>query len=216
MASVRLGVSGPITVLLVDDHVLVRRGFRRLLEDDPALSVVGEAGDGDEAARLTRELAPRVVIMDYSLRGMSGVDTTRRILRSSPDVAVLMLSMHTEKAFAQQARDAGARGYIEKSAAGVDLATTIKRVAAGETLWAHGAPERTAVPDAATRLPPRQREVLRLLCQGLTNAAIGDRLGISAHTVGAHRASMMRALGIHRTTELVAFAIRQGLVEDAP
>jgi DNA-binding NarL/FixJ family response regulator len=209
-------VSLPITVLLVDDHVLVRRGFRRLLEDDPELSVVGEAGDGDDAARLVRELAPRVVIMDYSLPGMSGVDATRRLLSASPHLAVLMLSMHAERVFAQQARDAGARGYIEKSAAGVDLAAIIKRVAAGDTLWADDVPDRAAMPDAAARLPPRQREVLRLLCQGLTNAAIGDRLGISAHTVGAHRASMMRALGIHRSTELVAFAIRQGLVEDAP
>src|SRR5690242_7196060 len=184
------GVPLPITILLVDDHVLVRTGFRRLLEDDPELRVVGEAGDGHEAARLARELTPRVVIMDYSIPGTKGVETTRRLLTASPGIAVLILSMHTERMFARQAREAGARGYVEKSAAGVDLAALVKRVAGGETLWADHAPDRAGVPDAAARLPPRQREVLRLLCQGLSNAAIGDRLGISAHTVGAHRASM--------------------------
>jgi DNA-binding NarL/FixJ family response regulator len=205
----------PITVLLVDDHVLVRRAFRRLLDDDPDLAVVAEADNGDDAAMLAREFEPRVVVMDHSLPGITGVEATRRIVTALPDVAVLMLSMHGEEAIAQQARDAGARGYIRKSAAGVDLAATLKRIAAGETLWKNEPWDR-ASPDAAARLSPRQLEVLRLLCQGLTNAMIGARLGISVHTVGAHRASMMRALGIHRTTELVAFAIRQGLVRDRP
>jgi DNA-binding NarL/FixJ family response regulator len=204
----------PITILLVDDHALVRRGFRRLLEDDSELTVIGEASNGDDATRLVQELRPRVVIMDYSLPGITGVEATRRILTASPRVAVLMLSVHGEAAVAQNARDAGARGYIQKSAADVDLVATIKRVAAGETLWENDAPCRTASADAAMRLTPRQREVLGLMCHGFTNAMIAARLGISVNTVGAHRASMMRALDIHRTTELIAFAIRQGLVED--
>ncbi len=205
-----------ITILLVDDHALVRRGFRRLLEDDPELAVVGEAADGDEAARLTVELRPRVVIMDCALPGITGIEATRRIVATSPDVAVLMLSMHGEEVVGQDARDAGARGYIQKSAADVNLAALIKRVAAGETLWTDEAPPRAASMDAARRLSPRQREVLRLMCEGLTNAMIAARLGISPNTVGAHRAGMMRTLGIHRTTELIAFAIRQDLVGDGP
>jgi DNA-binding NarL/FixJ family response regulator len=191
----------------------VRRGFRRLLEDDPELSVVGEAANGHEAVRLTETLGPRVVVMDHSLPGLSGVEATRRILAASPTVAVLMLSMHDEKAIAQQARDAGARGYLQKSATGVDLAATIKRVAAGETLWAVDPQSGGRSQDIAQLLSQRQQEVLRLLCQGLTSAEIGARLSISPHTVNAHRTSMLRALDIHRTTELVAFAIRKGLVE---
>ena len=207
----------PITILLVDDHTLVRRGFRRLLEDDPELMVIGEAGNADDAMRLVRDLAPRVVIMDCSLPGITGVEATRRIVMASPRVAVLMLSMHGEETpVARHAREAGACGFIQKSATGVDLVATVKRVAAGEMLWTDHAGTAALSRAAVTRLRPRQREVLRLLCQGLTNATIAERLGISVHTVGAHRAGMMRALGIHRTTELVAFAIRQGLVDDRP
>jgi DNA-binding NarL/FixJ family response regulator len=123
-----------------------------------------------------------------------------------------MLSMHGEEVVGQDARDAGARGYIQKSAADVNLPALIKRVAAGETLWRDEVPPRATSTDAARRLSPRQREVLRLMCEGLTNARIAGRLGISPNTVGAHRAGMMRTLGIHRTTELIAFAIRQDLV----
>ena len=194
--------------------MLVRRGFRRLLEDDPELSVIGEAGNGDDATRLALELGPRVVVMDHSLPGITGVEATRRIVTASPRVAVLILSVHGEEAVARRAREAGARGYIQKSAADIDLVETIKRVAAGETLWTNDAPLRTGSAGAAARLSPRQREVLNLMCQGLTNVAIAARLGISVNTVGAHRASMMRTLDIHRTAELIAFAIRQGLVED--
>src|SRR5437879_12438545 len=117
-----------ITVLLVDDHSLVRRGFRRILEDDPDIVVVGEASDGDEAVRLTRKLQPRVVVMDCALPGTSGLLATRRILEISPEVAVLMLSMHSEDTWVLQALEAGARGYILKNAVDLELAAAIKRV----------------------------------------------------------------------------------------
>src|SRR5688500_4200254 len=121
-----------ITVLLADDHTLVRRGFRRLLEDDPAIAVVGEAGDGDEAVRLAVSLKPQVVVMDCAMPGTSGLVATRRILEHDPEVVILMLSMHSEVTLVRQALDAGARGYILKDALDLDLATAVKRAVEGE------------------------------------------------------------------------------------
>jgi len=123
-----------ITVLLADDHSLVRRGFRRILEDDPTIAVVGEASDGDEAIRLADELRPRVIVMDCAMPGTNGIVATRRILEKSPDVGILMLSMHAEETLVRQALAAGARGYILKNAMDLDLAVAVARVAAGETV----------------------------------------------------------------------------------
>src|SRR5712671_2658836 len=122
-----------LTVLLVDDHALVRKGFRRMLEDDAAIAVVGEASDGEDAVRLALELKPRVVVMDCALPGLSGIDATRRIRAKMSDAIVLMLSMHSEDTLVRQALEAGARGYILKSALELDLVSAIKRVAEG--IW---------------------------------------------------------------------------------
>ncbi|HWF84581.1 MAG TPA: response regulator transcription factor, partial [Vicinamibacterales bacterium] len=121
-----------ITVLLADDHTLVRRGFRRMLEDDPEITVVGEAGDGEEAIRLAASLQPRVIVMDCAMPRTSGLVATRAILETNPGVAVLMLSMHAEETLVRQALEAGARGYVLKSALDLDLAAAIRRVASGE------------------------------------------------------------------------------------
>jgi DNA-binding NarL/FixJ family response regulator len=122
-------MSEKITVLLADDHHLVRRGFRRLLEDDPRLEVVGEASDGDEAIRLAAELHPRVIVMDAAMPGTSGMAATRAIRAASPEIAVLMLSMHSEETVVRQALDAGVRGYVLKNVVDLDLAAAIVRVA---------------------------------------------------------------------------------------
>src|SRR6202041_1275081 len=124
-----------ITVLLVDDHGLVRRGFRRMLEDEPDMVVVGEAGDGEEATNLARQLKPRVVVMDCALPSMNGLDATRQILADLPETAVLMLSMHSEKTWVRQAIDAGAKGYILKNAMNLELGPAVRRVAKGETIF---------------------------------------------------------------------------------
>src|ERR1051325_4076691 len=123
-----------ITVVLADDHALVRRGFRRLLEDDAGIAVVGEASDGDEAVKLALDLTPQVVVMDCAMPVTSGLVATRRILERAPNTAVLMLSMHSEATLVRQAMDAGARGYVLKDALDLDLAAAVKRVAAGETV----------------------------------------------------------------------------------
>ncbi len=202
-----------ISVLLVDDHSLVRRGFRRMLEDEPDLYVVGEASDGEEAVKLARSLAPRVVVMDCALPGMNGLQATRKILQSAPDTLVLMLSMHTEETWVRQALDAGARGYVLKNAMDLELGSAIRRIVNGETvLDGQLAKEQSLKGERNSGLTPREVEILQLICEGKSNKEIAVQLELSANTVAVHRANIMDALGIHKTAELVVYAIRNGLV----
>jgi DNA-binding NarL/FixJ family response regulator len=205
--------SNKISVLLVDDHALVRQGFRRLLEDEPDMLVVGEAGDGNEAVMLARQTKPQVVVMDCALPGISGLVAARRILESSPGIAILMLSMHSEETLVRQALDAGARGYILKSAMDLELPVAVRRVAAGETVLDPAVSRPTVLKGERTAaLTPRELQILQLIVAGKSNKEIADHLRLSANTVAVHRANIMDALGIHKTAELVVYAIRNGLV----
>jgi DNA-binding NarL/FixJ family response regulator len=202
-----------ITVLLADDHTLVRRGFRRLLEDDPSIVVVGEASDGDEAVRLALSLKPRVIVMDCAMPNTSGLIATRRILEHDPEVVIVMLSMHSEATLVRQALDAGARGYILKDALDLDLAAAVKRAVEGElVLDPKLSPPSALKGEREHGLSPRELEVLRLICDGLSNRAIAAKLGLSVNTIAVHRANIMKALGVHKTAELVMYAIQNGLV----
>jgi DNA-binding NarL/FixJ family response regulator len=202
-----------IKVLLVDDHSLVRRGFRRMLEDEADIVVVGEASNGDEAVQLARELAPQVIVMDCALPGTSGLAATRQILETDPPKAILMLSMHSEDTLVRQALDAGARGYILKSAVDLELATAIRRVAAGEVVLDPQLARPAALRgERNAGLTARELEVLQLIVNGKSNKEIADDLKLSANTVAVHRANIMETLGIHKTAELVVYAIRNGLV----
>jgi DNA-binding NarL/FixJ family response regulator len=201
-----------ITVLLADDHALVRRGFRRLLEDDPSIAVVAEASNGEDAVRLATALTPHVVVMDAAMPGMSGLAATRAIRVSAPDVAILMLSMHSEETLVRQAMEGGARGYILKNALDLDLAAAVKRVAAGETVLDPGVILPPPPAGERTRLTARELEVLQLICSGLSNRDIAAELNLSVNTVAVHRANIMNTLGVHKTAELVAYAMRNGLV----
>jgi DNA-binding NarL/FixJ family response regulator len=202
-----------ITVLLADDHALVRRGFRRMLEDDPGISVVGEASDGKEALRLALELRPKVIVMDCAMPELSGIEASRKILESFPEAEILMLSMHSEETLVRQALDAGARGYVLKNAMDLDLVSAVKSIAAGMTvldpqvsLTANLKGERSG------GLTPRELEILQHIVAGKSNKEIAVDLSLSANTVAVHRANIMDTLGIHKTAELVVYAIRNGLV----
>lgn len=206
-------MANKVTVLLVDDHALVRKGFRRMLEDDAMIAVVGEASDGEEAVRLALELRPRVIVMDCALPGISGIDATRRIRAKIPDATVLMLSMHSEDTLVRQALEAGARGYILKNALELDLVSAIKRVADGHLVLDPQLAKSDALKgERDSGLTARELEILRHIVAGKSNKEIAAELGLSANTVGVHRANIMDALGIHKTAELVVYAIRHGLV----
>ncbi len=202
-----------ITVLLVDDHSLVRRGFRRMLEDDPGISVVGEAGDGIEAVRLACELQPNVVVMDCAMPELSGIEATRRILEKYPEAGILMLSMHSEETLVSQALEAGARGYVLKNAMDLDLVSAVKNIAAGKTVLDPQISRADALKgERGGGLTPRELEILQHIVAGKSNKEIAADLNLSANTVAVHRANIMDALGIHKTAELVVYAIRNGLV----
>lgn len=206
-------MSEKISVLLVDDHALVRRGFRRMLEDEEDIVVKGEASDGEEAVRLAQQLQPKVIVMDCALPGISGLVATRKILEHNPKAAVLMLSMHSEDTWVRQALESGARGYMLKNAVDLELVTAIRRVAAGEeVLDPQIARRATLKGERETGLTVRELEILQLIVGGLSNKEIATQLNLSANTVAVHRANIMDALGIHKTAELVVYAIRNGLV----
>jgi len=202
-----------ITVLLVDDHALVRRGFRRLLDDDEVLEVVGEASHGAEAIQLAEKLQPQVIVMDCQLPGINGLEATRKILAMRPDTAILMLSMHSEDTLVRQSLDAGARGYVLKNALDLDLARAIKEVAAGKSVLDPQVKQvDTLKGERGAGLTARELEVLQHIVAGKSNKEIASDLNLSVNTVSVHRANIMDRLGIHKTAELVVYAIRNGLV----
>ena len=214
--------SPSIRVVLVDDHALVRQGFRRILEDDPELTVVGEASNGTDAIALVKKTDPDVVVMDMAMPEMSGLHATMEIIKQRPGTKVLILSMYSDEQYVRNALDAGAKGYILKSAIENDLTRAVKAVAAGEQYLA---PELSSVliraiqtgsfekaSDPYERLTQREKQVLQLIATGKSNKEIAVMLDLSVNTVAVHRANLMSALGVHKTAELVLFAVKKGLV----
>lgn len=203
-----------VRVLLVDDHTVVRRGLRRILESVGDILVVGEAGNGIEAVDAARSLSPDVVLMDVSLPGINGIQAARQINACCPNSRVLMLSMHAEEQYVEQSLAAGASGYLIKDSEDHDLVGAVFAVARGETCLPRrltGIANSTAVsPDV---LSPRERQVLSLICAGHTNREMASSLGLSPNTVETHRKHIIEKLDLHSTAELVRYAIRHGLVE---
>ncbi len=206
-------MANKIAVLLVDDHNLVRKGFRRILEDEADIAVKGEAGDGIEAVKLAQQLKPDVVVMDCALPGMSGLAATRQILETNSGIRVLMLSMHSEETLVRQALEAGASGYVLKDAVDLELAAAIRRVAAGEKVLDSKISRTANLKGERERgLTARELEILQLIVDGKSAKDIAAQLNLSVNTVAVHRANIMETLGIHKTAELVVYAIRHGLV----
>ena len=205
-----------IRIILVDDHYLLREALREKLEKEIDIDIVGEAGDGNTALQLVAELLPDVVVLDISLREMSGVDIAAQITADYPQIKIVALSMHSDKRFVMQMLKAGAAGYVTKTAASTELLTAIRTVAAGKRYV--GAEVADALIDGVqtstnsqTQLGRREREVLRLLAEGLRTSDIADRLFISAGTVEVHRRNIMRKLDLHTVAELTKYAIREGI-----
>ena len=203
-----------ITVLLVDDHSLVRRGFRRMLEDEPDMKVCGGRGRRRRRSRENGEGAAPAgcAVMDCALPGMNGLQATREILEDASHTAILMLSMHTESTWVRQAIDAGAKGYMLKNALELELGAAIRKVAAGETFFDPQVEQSTPLKGERAALTQRELEVLQMIVDGKSNKEIAIALDLSANTVAVHRANIMNTLGIHKTAELVVYAIRAGLV----
>ena len=205
-------MAAKLRVLLVDDHALVRLGFRRLLEDDAGIDVVGEAGDGLEAVLQAERLTPDVVVMDYALPLQNGAMATRLIRERLPATRVLMLSMHAEPSYVTNSRDAGASGYLLKNALDLELVSFVRQVMESDWVADPRLDQSDSTSSAERALSRRELEVLQKIVGGLSNKEIAVDLGLSVNTVAVHRANIMEALHIRNTAELVVYAIRHGLV----
>lgn len=209
-----------ISILLAEDHVLVRAGIRALLQSLPYANVVAEAGDGQEALQLIIQLRPNIVLMDISMPHLNGLEVTRRIVKAFPDVRIIMLSMHMNEEYVLQALNAGAAGYLLKDSSIAELELAIRSVYEGETYLSPPVSKHIAdyvrrvgsQTSMLERLTPRQREILQLIAEGKTVKEIAGQLSISAKTVETHRARLMKRLDIYDVPGLVHYAIRMGLV----
>lgn len=210
-----------LSILLADDHVLVRQGLRLVLESEADLRVAGEAADGLEALERARELNPDIVVLDVMLPALNGLEVVRRLGEERPDVKTVMLSMHTNEAYVCEALRNGALGYVLKSSAAADLVRAVRRAARGCRylspplseigLEQYLERERSGAADPYESLTDRERQVLQLAAEGLTSTEIGERLGISPRTAESHRSSLMQKLRLRNRAELVRWAIRRGI-----
>ena len=211
-----------ITIVLLDDHIVVRHGLRALLAGEPDFDVVGEAGDGRSGLELVERLQPNVLIADIMMPGLNGLEVTRLVTQKHPRTRVLMLSMYANEAYVLQALRYGAAGYVLKESSAEVLMEAVRTVADGRRYLCQPLSERAieayveksepAPLDVYETLTTREREILHLLAEGHANAQIAGELFISPRTVENHRANLMQTLDIHNTAELVLYAVRQGLV----
>ncbi|MBN9661903.1 MAG: response regulator transcription factor [Acidobacteria bacterium] len=211
--------SKKITILLADDHSVVRQGFRRILESQSDMEIVGEASNGREAIERATMLSPDVVVMDVAMPELNGIEATRRLMESSPRTRVLALSMHKDAVYVREILRAGARGYLLKDAIDADLLAAVRSIARGEGYLSPAIADavltdyRQHVTDPIDLLTSREREVLQLIAEGKTNKEIATDLKLSVYTVDAHRGRIMEKLNLHSTGELVRFAVRKGLID---
>jgi len=214
-----------ITIVLADDHTVVRQGLKALLEAQPDMVVVGEASNGRQAMQSTRKLAPDVVVMDIAMPSLNGLEATRQIIRSLPSAKVLILSSYNDDEYVSQLTDAGAAGYLLKQTAATDLIRAIREVRKGKSFFSPAVSKRlleyyretivkgTRVPKPRPFLTSRETEVLQLIAEGEGNKQIAAELGISIKTVEKHRQQVMNKLHIHEVAGLTRYAISKGMIE---
>ncbi|MGA9769158.1 MAG: response regulator transcription factor [Blastocatellia bacterium] len=211
------------TIVLADDHQLVRQGLRALLEVESDLRVIGEAGDGLEAVRLVERLNPNVLVLDLMMPGINGLEVTRQLKKSSFQTGIVILSMYADEAYVLEALGNGASGYVLKDSNASDLVHAVREVAAGRrylspplsdrAIEVYQETARATVIDRYETLTTREREVLHLCAEGCTSSEIASRLGISARTAETHRTHLMSKLGLHTQVELIRYALRRGIIQ---
>jgi DNA-binding NarL/FixJ family response regulator len=211
----------PTTVVLADDHPVVRQGMRAVLETQPSMAVVGEAGEGTAAIRVVEQLRPEVLILDLAMPGLGGLEVAWQVHRRVPQTRIIMLSMYADEAYVVQALRNGVMGYVLKGAPPGELVRAVRQVARGYRYLSPPLSERAIelyrhraevpIPVPYDRLTAREREVLGLIGEGQTNSQIAARLGISPRTVETHRTNLLRKLGLNSQPELIRFAVQHGL-----
>src|ERR1017187_259826 len=213
----------PIRVLLADDHKLIRAGLRLVVDQQPDLSVVGEADDGRQAVELAKSLKPNVVVMDIGMPNLNGIEAARQIGEMDPGAAVVMLSMHSDEGYVLRALGAGARAYLLKDSATTDLVQAIRAVVEGKSFFSPAVSkvllqdymrklQRSGAEDSYDLLSPREREVLQLVAEGKSNKEIASLLNLSVFTVETHRAKIMQKLNLKGVPELILYAVRKGII----
>jgi two-component system, NarL family, response regulator NreC len=213
-------VLSDIKVLLVDDHQILREGLKMVLDAQPGIAVIGEAGDGRQAIEMVEALHPDVVVMDIAMPNMNGAEATRQITHRYPDVQVVILTMHENQQYLAQIIDAGARGAVLKRSAGTELVAAVKAAALHESFFSPSLTSmllddyrmRLAHAGDDDLLTDREREVLQLVAEGRTNQEIAGLLVVSIKTVQTHRAHIMEKLDVHDRTDLVKYAIKKGMI----
>ena len=212
-----------IRILLADDHVVMRRGIRALLERRPDFQVVAEAGDGREAVELTETHAPHVVVADIAMPNLNGIEAARQIAQKSPQTAIVILSMHSDESYVLRALKAGARGYLLKDSPESDLINAILAVHEGKAFFSPAISkmlvedymrqlQQRGADDSYELLTMREREVLQLLAEGKSNKDVAGILNLSIHTVETHRSNILQKLNLHGTPEMILYAIRKGVI----
>jgi two-component system response regulator NreC len=212
-----------IRVLIADDHGVVRKGVRFLLQQERDIEIAGEAEDGREAVRLTKETSANVLIMDIAMPQLNGIDAAAQVSKTSPSTNVLILSMYSDEEYLIRALNAGARGYLLKDQAEADLVRAVRSVAAGRTFFSPDIAQmlldeyvrrlqQEGVQDSYSLLTEREREVLQLLAEGKSNKETAQHLNLSLHTVETHRTNLMQKLGLHNTAEIVLYAVRKKII----
>jgi two-component system, NarL family, response regulator NreC len=207
-----------VTILLADDHTIVRQGLKLILAAHADLQVIGEAANGREAVELAAKLRPDIVLLDVQMPELNGMEATRKMVAANPRIRILVLSMHKEAVYVREILRAGARGYILKDAIDTELLSAIRSVANGDGYISSAVSsalndKAKDLNDPVGLLSAREREVLLLIAEGKTNKEIATRLNLSVYTVDSHRGKIMEKLNLHSAGELVRFAMKNGLVD---